>query len=380
MVKIAKNSTMLMKIVCAILFLIFTFCFLYCYQADILTVGQHVLSEGQTHYDRTIGAVLITIVLYLLQLGVYSFTKFERRTHALTYFPSLLILATITDINTDIDRGLSLGVWLWVFPLLLVLYAVWIWLSRRFQPYEPDANSSGLFSRMMWINVLTMAFMFFLVGLVSNHNDVFHYRMHAENAMLHDDFKEASSVGQKSQATDSSLTMIRAYALGRQGLLGSRFFKYSLIGTSKVLLPDGVTTKLLLYPEDKFYKSLGVVLMPKKDAMGYLEFVNKHHLGTRMAADYLLTGYLLDRRLDDFAHAITQYYDVSKELPVHYSEALVLYNHMRSNPYVEYHNTVVEADYKDFVRLSRSEKQPAAKLATLKRTFGNTYWYYYLNK
>ena len=53
---------MLMKIACAILFLIFTFCFLYYYQADILTVEQHVLSHGQTHYDRTIGAVLITLL------------------------------------------------------------------------------------------------------------------------------------------------------------------------------------------------------------------------------------------------------------------------------------------------------------------------------
>ncbi len=375
-----KNGAMLMKMVCAILFLIFTFCFLYCYQADILTVAQHVLSKGQTHYNRTIGAVLITIVLYLLQLGVCSFTKLDHRTHALTYFPSLLILATITDINTDIDRGLSLGVWLWIFPLLILLYVVWVWLSRRFLPYEPGANSSDRPLRMMWINVLLMALMFFLVGLVSNHNDVFHYRMHAENAMLHNDFKEASSVGQKSQATDSSLTMIRAYALGRQGLLGDRFFEYSLMGTSRVLLPDGVTTKLLLYPEEKFYKSLGVVLLPRKDPMGYLEFVNKHRLGTRMAADYLLIGYLLDRRLDAFAYAITQYYDVSKDLPIHYCEALVLYNHMHSNPYVEYHNNVVEADYKDFVRLSRSEKRPTARQAVLKRTFGDTYWYYYFKR
>ncbi len=375
-----KNGAMLMKMVCAILFLIFTFCFLYCYQADILTVAQHVLSKGQTHYNRTIGAVLITIVLYLLQLGVCSFTKLDHRTHALTYFPSLLILATITDINTDIDRGLSLGVWLWIFPLLILLYVVWVWLSRRFLPYEPGANSSDRPLRMMWINVLLMALMFFLVGLVSNHNDVFHYRMHAENAMLHNDFKETSSVGQKSQATDSSLTMIRAYALGRQGLLGDRFFEYSLMGTSRVLLPDGVTTKLLLYPEEKFYKSLGVVLLPRKDPMGYLEFVNKHRLGTRMAADYLLIGYLLDRRLDAFAYAITQYYDVSKDLPIHYCEALVLYNHMHSNPYVEYHNNVVEADYKDFVRLSRSEKRPTARQAVLKRTFGDTYWYYYFKR
>ena len=375
-----KNSIMLMKIACAILFLIFTFCFLYYYQADILTVKQHVLSHGQTRYDRTIGAVLITLSLYLLQLGVYSLTKFERRAHASTYFPSLLILATITNVNTDIDRGLFLGVWLWLLPLLLVLYTLWACLSRKCQHHDSETHSPGLFLRTIWTNVLALALMFFLVGLVSNHNDVFHYRMRAENALLHDDFKEASSVGQNSQATDSSLTMIRAYALGRQGLLGERFFRYSQEGTSKVLLPDGVTTKLLLYPESRFYRSLGAVPLSWKDPMACLEFVCKHHLGTRVTADYLLIGYLLDRRLDAFAHAIVQYYDVSKSLPMHYCEALVLYNHMRSAPYVEYHHDVVEADYKDFMKLFPSEKQQAARLAVVKKTFGNTYWYYYFKR
>lgn len=375
-----KNSTMLMKIACAILFLIFTFCFLYYYQADILTVEQHVLSHGQTRYDRTIGAVLITLSLYLLQLGVYSLTKFERRAHASTYFPSLLILATITNVNTDIDRGLFLGVWLWLLPLLLFLYTLWACLSRKCQHHDSEAYSPGLFLRTIWTNVLALALMFFLVGLVSNHNDVFHYRMRAENALLRDDFKEASSVGQNSQATDSSLTMIRAYALGRQGLLGERFFRYSQEGTSKVLLPDGVTTELLLYPESRFNRSLGAVPFSWKEPMACLEFVCKHHLGTRMAADYLLIGYLLDRRLDAFAHAVVQYYDVSKSLPMHYCEALVLYNHMRSAPYVEYHHDVVEADYKDFMKLFRSEKQQAARLAVVKKTFGNTYWYYYFKR
>ena len=49
-----------MRVMCAILFLCFSFLYLYEYQADVLAVAQHVLSDGQTHYNRTIGAVLIT--------------------------------------------------------------------------------------------------------------------------------------------------------------------------------------------------------------------------------------------------------------------------------------------------------------------------------
>ena len=116
-----------MRVMCAILFLCFSFLYLYEYQADVLAVAQHVLSDGQTHYNRTIGAVLITAVLYLLQIGVYAVTKLSKRTHAMTYFPSLLILAIITDISPDIDLHFSFGAWLVVFPLLLILYGFFVW-------------------------------------------------------------------------------------------------------------------------------------------------------------------------------------------------------------------------------------------------------------
>ena len=71
-----KNSTIIMRVMCAILFLVFTFSYLFYYQADILAVGQHVLSKGQTRYDRTIGALLITTVLYMVQLVVLAITKY----------------------------------------------------------------------------------------------------------------------------------------------------------------------------------------------------------------------------------------------------------------------------------------------------------------
>ena len=59
-----KALTFPMRLLCAIVFCTFSFCYLYFYQADILAVEQHLLSGGKTHYDRTIGAVLITVALY----------------------------------------------------------------------------------------------------------------------------------------------------------------------------------------------------------------------------------------------------------------------------------------------------------------------------
>ena len=39
-----------MRMACAVLFVLFTFCYLFFYQADILTVGQHILSGGGCAY------------------------------------------------------------------------------------------------------------------------------------------------------------------------------------------------------------------------------------------------------------------------------------------------------------------------------------------
>ena len=57
-----KNQGVLTRVMCTFVFTLFCFYYLYCYQADLLTVTQHILSKGQTHYNHFVGAVLITIL------------------------------------------------------------------------------------------------------------------------------------------------------------------------------------------------------------------------------------------------------------------------------------------------------------------------------
>ena len=93
---------------------------------------------------------------------------------------------------------------------------------------------------------------------------------------------------------------------------------------------------------------------------------------------YLLMGYLLDKRLDDFAKWVGKFYDLNDTLPQHYREALVLYSHLRSQPVVDYHHAVTEADFADYQQLERSEpNNKVLRQNLLRDTYGNTYWYYY---
>ena len=373
-----KNSTIFMKSTCAILFLTFTFVYLYFYQADILAAGQHVLSGGQTHYDRTIGAVLITALLYLLQLVVYGLTHLSKQAHALTYFPSLLLLMFVTAFNPDRQGHSSFGIWAFALPVSLMLYVASVFWLRKYESYAKVVSPVDVHSPVMWTNLLCMSLMFVMVGSFSNHSDKLYYRVQAEQCLLKGDYDGALAAGATSLVEDSSLTMLRAFALSRKGQLGERLFEYPLTGGAESLLPNGRSVRLLMLQEKTVYQHIGIWTKQRMDPIHYLLFNFRHHAAKRPAVDYLLCAYLLDRDLDRFVQTVQQYYDLEKPLPKHYEEALTLYTHLRSNPAVEYHRSVTETDFQDFQDLLRRYPDKMERNNAARDTYGNTYWYYYL--
>ena len=118
-----KNQGLLTRVMCTFVFTLFCFYYLYCYQADLLTVMQHVLSQGQTHYNHFVGAVLITLVVLLIQIGVVRILQRKRLAWALTFVPSALCLIMLTNIGVSPDSGmLAFGVWRYIAPVLIVVF------------------------------------------------------------------------------------------------------------------------------------------------------------------------------------------------------------------------------------------------------------------
>lgn len=360
-----RSSTAKMQIACAIIFITFTYVYLAFYQADVLAVAQHVFSGGLTNYSYTLAPLLITLVLYLLQVGVYAVTRVKRRFHGLTYFPSFLILTMITDIPVDIDRYHSLGAWWIILPLCLILWGGLIWIARQLEPIETEPHSNGWFSRYMWVNLLQMLVIILLVNFVASNDRLFHERMRMEHLMKEKQYEKALEVGEKSLKTDSSLTMLRIACLNETGELGSRLFTYPLVGGSKAMMPDSVTVKAMMWKAPKW--------MQKPSA-----WMVKHHLKYRLPVDYQLCALLLDKQLDKFVAEVQKHYKVtSGKLPVHYKEALVLYTHRRSNPSIVYHDNVMDTDFEDFQQMDHKYANETEKQNVLRDTYGNTYWYYY---
>lgn len=372
----ANNGTLL-QMACAIVFLLFVFVYLYFFQADLLSMVQHVLSGGATHYDRTIGTVIITAVLYLVHLGAKRLGGLDRVCHALSYFPSLLLLAALTDVEVDFSVSPLRGLWLWLAPLLLAVY-VFLSLAVKYNWIETLLSSYSAPISVLWKNLLLMACMFIAVCLCGNNDSVLHYRLRVERLLGSGAYSKALMVGGKSDETDASLTMLRAYALSRSGQLGERLFEFPLTGGSYALLPDGKGVRCLLYPEDRIVRALSIRKKGDMTPMEYLLYIERNGLGRKPVTDYILCGYLLDRNIDAFVNAIRRKYSLtSPSLPKHYKEALTLYTHLRANPVLVFHNEVLDADYADFQNLERKYTDLRERESYVRDMYGDTYWFYY---
>ena len=377
-----KNSTLEMRFIVAIVFISFTYLYLDCFQEDILAVAQHVLSGGLTTYGYTYSPVLLTLVLFLLQVGVVSVTKVRRRFHALTYFPSMLILTAITDVPVDIDTRQGLGWWWLAIPLLLLAWAFVMWVARQVEPFEPDLHRGGWLTKYTWQNLVQMLVMMMLCVFLANHDRVFHERMKMERLMTEGRYEQALAVGHKSQDADSSLTMLRIACLHRCGSMGEHLFSYPLVGGSKAMIPDGKTVKALMWQEPLWMKlmqderkDLAKVKAMRKYPVKVKSMSKKRY---RIPTDYQLCGLLLDKKLDQFVVAVKRTYLAdSVPLPTHYKEALVLYAHRRAHPVLVYRDEVMNADFQDYQALEHKYANPMEKQAALRDAYGNTYWYYY---
>ena len=382
---IKNGSTVTIRVMCAIVFAVFSFAWIYFFQSDLLAMTQHVLSGGQTTYSPMFGAILLTVSLLLFQQLVYRVAKLKKRYHALTYLPSMLLLAMLTGISLK-TGGRSMIDWHWYMPVVvMVVWLLLILLARLLQEVEDDRDYS-LFSRPMWFNMLLLALQMMFVAWIGNTNAVMHYRMKTEYLMSEGEYRKALDVGRQSLESDSDLLMLRMYALARENALGERLFEYPISGTSSVILPTNSRDRMVLYPVDSLYRFLGARPAHPMPPMRYLELLlarqSKDSCLQTPVSSYYLCGLLIDKDLDSFVRRLL---DLCPEgdslmidhLPRHYREAMTLYTHLRAHPLIVYHNSVLEEDWQNLQELEALYPDATERKGRVEEQYRGTYWYYY---
>lgn len=363
MTRSKNRGNLYLRTASAALFLLFTYAYLTLCQAELLAWGQHVLSEGATHYSYTLTPVVLTLLLLLLQRGIYTLAPINGVRHALTYLPSMAVLGIITSIPCDFDTTHRLSPWLWLYVPLALLYAAGIWRLRKKDCTQPADRKSAAF--VLWTNIGQLLLMVLMVFATSNTDEVLHTRLRMERLMMEGKYAEALRTNARSRHTDASLTTLRMACMSQTHTLAERLFAYPLKKKNKDALIDGRQVKTLMWTPPRWLKT---------DCQ---ESENSSN-GLKVPVDYRLCNLLIDKNIGVFVKELQHHYNIGHDtLPRHYAEALILYRHLHAAPQVNYANPVAEADFQDFQQVAHKYGDIRQQAAALKGSYGNTYWYYY---
>ena len=388
-----QKTAGLIRYSCGILFILFTFCYLFFLQGEILAEAQHVYSKGVTTYNLLIGAIITTTVLQAIQRVVVILSRLPSRWHALSYLPSFLLLAVLTSADRETIQHFSFGVWMWLLPLSLVAYCAIVIMLKKLS--DASSKESTDIKTQVYPNFIVLFLLILGTGSIPQSSDVFHYELKAERLILHKDYTAALKVGERSLRATPRLTQLRMYALSQQGQLAELLFHYPQYYGSQGLLDVTDTMSTYRVSPRHICQHLGAYAgSTVHSTQRYYQLVLADSLWNQHTADYYLCSLLLDRQLSTFRRELPRYYNLSDtlphaydQLPKAYREALLLAGERKAamqgvlvvnaDTLARFSHQPLVADFCAYNQLKAQLKDENERVNKLHREFGNTYWWYY---
>lgn len=371
-----KKAARILTVVCGLLFSVFSFLYLYMFQADVIEALHHSLSQGKTHYEPLAGAIIITMVLLIFRWGINGLMGLKGPVRALSYFPSCLLLGVLTDVERNVFHGGSIaGKWVWLLPLLLLIYVgVTFTLRRVFRLW---LNREGSVWGLVNSNLAILTLLCLMTVCIGNSDVNFHHELAVEKAIRNKDYAEARMVGVKSLETTRTLTTLRAYALSLEGTMGEHMFEYPQYYGADGLLFAPRSQETLCLNADSLYAYLGAAPGVTEKPVDYLSRICRNETGKYTALDYYLSALLLDKQLDRFASEVKTYCFEQDTLPRYYREAMLLYQHTHPDSTAEKKDTLAMQRLDEYLSRQKEFSSPQEAKNLMRREYGDTYWWYY---
>ena len=363
----------------SVLFCTFCYIFLWKVQGGMLGMAQHILSHGQTVYFPPIGALVLTVVLWLVQLLLNSITRLRGEWYALSFFPSFLLLAALTYADSTLYTGASITPLKVGVPLALLVYFVVAFTLRGTAPFTSQ-RGYGWEIRLLLPNAIIMMLSFIFTCSLSYTEKELHNQVEIEYAIARGDYQKALTIGKYSPKVNQTTTALRAVAMAYEGVLGDKLFNYPQLYGAEGLLLNRADSLRLLYSPDSLYFRLGAYPSARTTtALMFLQWLDKSEKQRKpLAKDYLLAALLLECKLPEFVEELNKIQEISDSIdyPRYYQEALILYRH-RFRPELPYHNIIQETNYEDYQAAMRQGQDDNAASNLAGEDFGTTYWWYY---
>ena len=360
------------RIVCAVLFSLFSFLYISLFQGELLALVQDHLAQGQTSNNTFVTATIITSILIALQYLLNRVGQLHGRYEAFSYLPSCVLLALITKVDSIYSYS-----WVqWVVALVVVsgIYLLVVWLSRN--TFEPrDVTFLHLFTP----NLGVLALLFIFTGWYGNNASAEQMELAAWKYTHDGEYEKVLEVGRKSGDYNADLTALRNLALAKTGQLEEKLFTYPQPYGSDGLLMNRYNVQTPSYGAKEFYGALGAMPYGGESAVAfYKRMMNKSD--APLYRDMYLAALLLDKDLASFvAHTAKDQEEPFNGAPIHYQEAWMIYN--EQNPFLPVSfvpDEAVAQRYQDYLILRETHaSDPIVMENHSKRHFGNTYWYYY---
>lgn len=361
------------------------FIYLYSYEAPILILCQHRLSEGQTSYSPLWGAVLLTTLALLLQGTIAKWFRPRRGTYLISALPSVAGLLLLTAFTPSIS-------W-WSIALIfgcLFTFILGIWYIRHLHTGMPHTNHPRHITPWLhhigWLLAIS-----FILGCGAHSTDITDYEIRTSEYLLQRQPAKALTIGKQSLTTSPRLLALRAYALAQPAdtlftQLPERLLDFPIpeVPSSHSLLLQPSDYAFVRFPADSIYLSLGRRPRQDENEITYLQrMAVRPHSNTAnrvRARDYLLCTRLLNRQLDAFAadfQRLVPLSDSTIHLPRLYRQALFLYSRLHTQPILSWSEANTEAHYEEFRAVERQTTDSLVRPAILRNDYGDTYWWYY---
>ena len=371
-----KRAVRILTGACGLLFSAFSFIYLYLFQGDVLGALHYSLSQGKTHYSPLAGAIIITLVLLIFRWGINGLLGLKGSVRSLSYFPSCLLLGVLTDVNRSLYHGGNFAdKWLWLLPLLLIMYVGVVFVLRRIFRHWLDHESSiiGLINS----NLAILLILCLMTACIGNSDINFHHELAIENAIREKDYKAARKVGYESLDPSRTLTVLRAYALSREGTMGEHLFEYPQYYGSDGLLFSSSSQGTLRLDADSLYNYLGAKPYTAESTTDFLARICRDEVVKHTALDYYLSALLLDKKLDKFASVVEDSFFEQDTLPRYYREAIMPYKQSHPAYPRVLNDTLMIQRLQEFDKLQKEYTSPVEQKNRMRREFGDTYWWYY---
>lgn len=373
---IIKEIALKIPILCGLLFAVYCFVFLYRSQSYVQAVAQRMASPDADTFNPLFSASFCTILLLLTGILLQRAMRWlPLRLLALPWFIPFMIFALLSRWHYPElgDVQLPCG-WGFYFFIILV-YFVLLFISRI---YEDSSSENKSFSAYTWPNLLLMLFFMASATRISNTDRILYQTLQSNRCLQTRDYDGILDMCKAKMEMSHSQAAMLALALDKTGQMGDHLFHYTHPWGSDGLLPLPGDSVLQVNTSKLQGHNLGYIRGEHLTTVEFLEITEDMPNIKSTAQDYQLCGYLLDRRLDKFMRLLLSHTDsLTTDLPMHYREAIQLYQHTRTNPITHFQDAAVEENLMDFLRTKNNGADERQRKLMCREMYADTYWYYY---